>query len=69
MTARGPVDGGVRLTLAPDAPVPELARLAVAEQACCPFFSFALIVDAVGAALEVRAPAHALPFVHGLFGT
>lgn len=69
VTARAPVDGGLRLTLAPDAPVAEIARLAVAEQACCQFFSFALTVDGRGTALEVTAPADALPIVHAFFGT
>ena len=41
----------------PDAGVAgDPARLVAAEQACCPFFSFALTVDARGVGLEVSAP-------------
>jgi len=46
----------------------ELMRLAAAEQDCCQFIDFAITVDARGIALEIRAPADALPIVHSLFG-
>ena len=47
----------------------ELMRLAAAEQDCCQFFTFAIIVDTRGVALEVRAPDDALPVLQSLFGT
>jgi DNA-binding transcriptional MerR regulator len=65
---RTAIPGGVRLEFGPDGDVPELARLAVAEQECCRFLSFAITVDGRGIGLEVTAPADALPVVHGLFG-
>lgn len=68
-TGRAPIEGGLRLSLSPDAPLGEIARLAAAEQGCCSFFSFAITVDATGAALEVRAPAGAAPIVDALFGS
>jgi MerR family copper efflux transcriptional regulator len=64
VTARTPIDGGVRLQLAPATPLGELAELIRAEQSCCSFFAFALTVDGRGAALEVRGPAEAV----ALFG-
>ena len=54
--ARTPIDGGVRLELDLSAPLPEIARLAAAEQDCCRFFAFAITIDPRGLALEVRAP-------------
>lgn len=60
---------GLRLELAPDAPLHELARLMVAEQRCCTFFAFRLTVDDRGSALEVRAPADAQELVTAVFGT
>ena len=65
---REPIDGGVRLTMAPTTPLDELIRLAAAEQTCCQFFTFAVTVDTRGIALEVRAPGDALDLVHSLFG-
>jgi DNA-binding transcriptional MerR regulator len=65
---RDPIDGGVRLTLAPTTPLDELVRLVAAEHDCCQFFRFAITVDGRGIALEVRAPADALDIVHSLFG-
>lgn len=59
---------GVRLVLDAAAPLDELTRLAVAEQGCCSFFSFAITVDGRGTALEVRAPADATDLVVALFG-
>ena len=65
---RDPIDGGVRAVFGPATPLDELMRLTAAEQDCCQFFNFAITVDARGVALEVRAPADALPIVHSLFG-
>jgi len=61
-------DGGLRLELHDDVPLEEVARLAAAEQRCCPFFSFAITADQRGAALEVRAPDGATDVVASLFG-
>lgn len=61
-------DGGVRVELAPDIDVGELARLVVAEQRCCAFFSFAITADARGIGLEVSAPEGADEIVTSLFG-
>jgi MerR family copper efflux transcriptional regulator len=65
-TTRHEILGGVEL--APRTDLAELARLVVAEQACCPFFSFAITVDARGPALEVRAPDGAAALVAALVG-
>ena len=59
---------GVRLLFGDGVPLDELTRLAVAEQGCCSFLSFALTVDGRGIALEVRAPADAADLVAALFG-
>lgn len=66
--ARVPLDGGLRLELGPGCDIGEIARLAVAEQACCRFFSFAVVIDRRGAALEVRAPADGQRVLAELFG-
>ena len=68
VTERHPIPGGVRLVLAPDAPLEHVVRLAADEQGCCAFFSFAVTVDGRGAALEVTAPAEARDVVTALFG-
>lgn len=56
------------LDLGPNTDVAELARLAAAEQGCCRFFSFALVIDTGGIALEVHAPPDAADVVIALFG-
>jgi len=69
VTARSTTpDGARRLALDPSTPVDQLVGLVTAEQECCAFFSFAVTVDALGLALEVRAPAGAEPVVDALFG-
>ena len=68
VTGRTSLDGGIRLALAPDADLAEVARLARAEQGCCSFFRFALTVDGRGTALDVRAPAEARDLVTAVFG-
>jgi MerR family transcriptional regulator, copper efflux regulator len=70
VTARRPLDdGGLRLEFAPSTDVTEIARLAAAEQGCCRFFSFALVIDDRGVALEVHAPPDGQPVLAALFGT
>jgi MerR family transcriptional regulator, copper efflux regulator len=68
VTSRQRLDGGIRLEFGPDTPVTEIARLAAAEQGCCAFFRFALVVDSRGTTLEVHAPPDAQPVLTGLFG-
>lgn len=62
-------DGGLRLQFGPGADVTEIARLAAAEQGCCRFFRFALVIDDRGVALEVHAPPDGEPVLAALFGT
>jgi hypothetical protein len=61
-------DGALRVELAADVPLDELARLVAAEQGCCAFFSFTITVDQRGIALQVRAPDDAAELVTALFG-
>lgn len=68
VVGRSAIDGGVRLALRPGADVTEVARLAAAEQDCCRFFAFALVIDGRGPALEVRAPADAQDVLTALLG-
>lgn len=65
---RGPVPGGMRLELGPDAPLEEIVRLSAAEQECCAFLSFTITVDRRGRALEVTGPPDAEPIIADLFG-
>lgn len=65
---REAVDGGVRCVFASTVPTSQLIALVAAEQDCCQFFAFAITVDSRGVALEVRAPADALPIVTSMFG-
>ena len=47
----------------------ELATLAAAEQGCCAFFRFAIVIDGDGAIyLDVRAPDDAADVTAALFG-
>ena len=67
---REQVPDGVRLTFAYDTDrAAELGRLAAAEHACCPFFTFSLHVDATAVTFEVVAPARASEIVAAVFGT
>jgi hypothetical protein len=68
VTARQQLQDGLRLEFAPASDVTEIARLAAAEQNCCRFFRFALIIDDRGVALEVHAPPDGLPVLTALFG-
>ena len=68
VTRRERIDGGVRNLFAADVSTGELMRLVAAEQDCCQFFQFAITIDTGGVALEVRAPAAALPIVTAMFG-
>ena len=69
VTARHALDdGGLRLEFGPNTEVTEIARLAAAEQSCCRFYSFAVVIDNRGTALEVHAPPDAQPVLVALFG-
>ncbi len=68
VATRERLDGGVRLTFAPDTSLAEVAPLVEAERRCCSFFSFAMTIDERGAALEVRAPDHAADALGVLLG-
>jgi MerR family copper efflux transcriptional regulator len=69
VTARHALDDGLRLEFGPNTDVTEIARLAAAEQGCCRFFNFALVIDNRGIALEVHAPPDGQPVLTALFGT
>jgi DNA-binding transcriptional MerR regulator len=68
ITARRPLEDGIRIEFGPDTSVTEIARLAAAEQGCCRFFGFAIVIDDRGLALEVHAPDDAADVVTALFG-
>lgn len=59
------VDGGLRVAL-PIELLGEAAALSAAEQQCCPFFDFRLVLAGARVHLEVRAPADAVGLVHDL---
>jgi len=61
--------GALRIEFSDTVDVGPLARLVVAEQACCAFFQFAITVDHRGVALEVDAPGEARALMAGMFGT
>jgi len=61
-------DGARRIEFDDGLPLSELAELVEAEQRCCAFFSFTIISDHRGLALEVRAPDGAADAVSTLFG-
>jgi MerR family transcriptional regulator, copper efflux regulator len=59
--------GGVTVQLPADRAA-EIAGLVVAEQECCPFFTFHLAFGGATVHLTADAPTHAQPLVHALFG-
>lgn len=60
------LDHGIRLTVPTDR-ITVLAELAAAEQRCCPFFDFRLLLDGPRVHLEVRAPAEGASMLTDLF--
>jgi hypothetical protein len=66
--SRRAIERGVRLEFGPAVPTSDVARLAAAEYACCPFFGFAVTVDRRGMALEVTAPPHGQTLLASVFG-
>jgi len=70
VTAREPTPAGVRLRLPSDPDtVGRAAGLAVQEADCCAFFSFAVVIAAGDAWLEVAAPPDGHGVLDALFGT
>jgi hypothetical protein len=66
---REPLDDGLRITFPADPELAgELARLAVAEQECCPFFDVTLQVKPGAFVLSVRAPEAGADLLAELFG-
>lgn len=55
-TSRENIEGGLRLGLADDTDLGDVARLAAAESICCSMFEFRITVDGRGLAIEVRVP-------------
>jgi MerR family copper efflux transcriptional regulator len=68
VVARVAIEDGLRLEFGPGSDVLEIARLAAAEQDCCRFFSFSIVIDERRTALEVRAPADGQDALAALFG-
>jgi hypothetical protein len=68
VTARSPIPNGVRLAFGDGASVAEIAQLALAEHACCTFFTFTIAVDADTVTLEVVAPPEARDLLTQLVG-
>ena len=67
VVGRDRIERGVRVELG-DTDLGALAELLRAEQECCPFWEFAITVDARGVGLEVRGPDGAGPLVDAMFG-
>jgi DNA-binding transcriptional MerR regulator len=66
---RTPLGDGISLSFSPEPGVAaEVARLAVAEQACCSFFDFTVRVSGGELHLDVRAPQEAQEIISALFG-
>ncbi len=67
-TNRRPVSGGVSITFPAEAAlIGRLADLAVREQRCCAFMTFAVMIAAGRVTLEVRAPQEARQLLPRLF--
>ena len=67
-TRREPIDRGVRLEVGDDVELGALAELLRAEQACCPFWEFAITIDGRGVGVEVRGPDWTDALVDAMFG-
>lgn len=67
-TTRENIEGGVRLGLAADADLGDVARLAAAESICCPMFEFQITVDGRGRAIEMRVLGGDAEIVRQLLG-
>ncbi len=60
-----PVAGGVRIDL-PIAALGDVSSLAVAEQECCPFFSFDIALRGLRFTLTITAPPEGMPMLEEL---
>jgi len=70
LIGRAPLSDGISLSFAPEPAVAaQVARLAVAEQACCSFFDFTVRVSEGELHLDVRGPQEAREIISALFGT
>jgi DNA-binding transcriptional MerR regulator len=70
-SGREPIDGGVRVRFPATDPAfaAEVAALAAAEQGCCAFYRFAVVIDGDGSiCLDVRSPDSAAAVTAALFG-
>jgi DNA-binding transcriptional MerR regulator len=66
---RTPLSDGISLSFSPEPGVAaQVARLAVAEQACCSFFDFTVRVSGGQLHLDVRGPQEAQEIISALFG-
>jgi len=67
--SRENIDDGLRLGLADETDLGEVALLAAAESICCPMFEFHITLDRRGRAIEVRIPGGDANVVRHLLGT
>ena len=65
-TQRFDLDGGSRFVFGDGVDISALAALASAEQDCCRFFTFAIIIGFDGVALDVTGPADAQPIIESM---
>lgn len=68
VTARHPIESGIRFEFDHTVDTSALVALAQAERDCCRFFRFAITVDDRGIGLDVTAPADASILIDALFG-
>lgn len=66
---RDGMPGGVRVRFRRDVDVVSIAALAAAEQGCCQFFTFAIVVGVDGVALDVTGSPDAQPVIESFFGS
>jgi cytochrome c-type biogenesis protein len=64
---REELDNGIRLALAPDAPIATITSLAAADHRCCPALDLTLTTNSRGTTLEARAPTHAQQLITSRF--
>jgi hypothetical protein len=67
-TGREAIERGVRVRFAGGVDVAALAALAAAEQDCCRFFTFGIVLDGDGVAFDVTGPDGARPVIDSLVG-
>lgn len=67
-TSRSAVPGGVRVHFDDGVQIMGLAELAAAEQECCSFFRFAIVIAPNGVTLDVTGPDDAQDVIASVFG-